>query len=509
MATPHWPVPCLQYRFSETSGTTFVEDIAGEDLALTTGAGSGFTTITGGNAYNFAGTAIAKSTTRTATGPVYDALNGASAAAVESVYDVTVITSPKTRACLAGVLYGNPSLDDTGVLSFGVFDSNTGYHAGVRGTTTVDSVAITGTPAITTGLHHGCLVFDTTNASPRYRLYIDAAQVGTATLAASETLTLANQTAVLASSVPGSGACDVKTGWVAFFNERLSPGVIADRSAALLVDNDTAPAAPIIVWHQASAVAVTANLAGATVAPVFVYPPAIQSGDLLRCVIGQKPATANGGGVTMPTGSWTLGASLLAAGGYATTLGADTGNTNLYVFYKEADGTETGNCSDIACTDQNVTWAVIERFSKSSGTWDLAFTTGSQTAAGDLSITLDADPGVTADDYIAIAVCIPTDIGTAGARWDTETISQTGITFGTIYETTEVGSSNSNDIGGLIYRGRANSGTSSAAPAITANFTSGTTTNVRGPAIFMRMRASSSPTPPASTQTGNLFFGSL
>lgn len=80
--------------------------------------------------------------------------------------------------------------------------------------------------------------------------------------------------------------------------------------------------------------------AGTTVAPS--YPTGITAGDVLVMFVGQKPATANAGTVTTPTG-WTLQDSLTAAGGYGTTLGADTGNTNLFVYTKDTvTGAETG-----------------------------------------------------------------------------------------------------------------------------------------------------------------------
>ena len=49
------------------------------------------------------------------------------------------------------------------------------------------------------------------------------------------------------------------------------------------------------------------------------------------------------GGVNTPQG-WTAisGGSITGAGGW-NTLGGDTGNTNIFSFYRVADGTETGN----------------------------------------------------------------------------------------------------------------------------------------------------------------------
>ena len=68
---------------------------------------------------------------------------------------------------------------------------------------------------------------------------------------------------------------------------------------------------------------------GTTVAPA--YPAGILATDAVLLFVGQKPSTANGGTVTTPTG-WTLRDELTGAGGYGTTVGIDTGNTNLRVY---------------------------------------------------------------------------------------------------------------------------------------------------------------------------------
>lgn len=78
--------------------------------------------------------------------------------------------------------------------------------------------------------------------------------------------------------------------------------------------------------------------AGASVAPA--YPAGIVAGNGLLLLVGQKPSTANGGTCSTPAG-WTPIGSITGAGGYGTGLAADTGNTNLFAFFREAAGTFT------------------------------------------------------------------------------------------------------------------------------------------------------------------------
>ncbi len=247
-----------------------------------------------------------------------------------------------------------------------------------------------------------------------------------------------------------------------------------------------------ITYQSAGAVAYSgAGGAATSVAPA--YPASIATGDLLVLIVGQKPATANGGGVTTPTG-WTAITSLTGAGGYGTTLSADQGNTNVFAYYIIATGSLTGTLT-VTLTDNDISWAQMYRLSNATGGWSVAGTTGSDTTAGNVSITMSADPGVTAGDYILGAMVIPTDV-TTPAQFSAEALSQTGITFGTVAEIAEPDSGTGNDIGGFTYGAPVSSGTASAAPTLTAT-AGGTTTNVRGPGVFIRVRES------ASTTLGN------
>ena len=241
-----------------------------------------------------------------------------------------------------------------------------------------------------------------------------------------------------------------------------------------------------VTWISSGGPAYSAASGASVAAP---FPASIASGNALIAFVHQKPATANGGGCTTPTG-WNLLGSITGAGGYGATLGADTGNTNLFVYTREAAGTESGT-QTFNLSDNNVSAAIIHRLSKPSGnTWSFAMATGSDTSAGSVSITFGSDPGVIAGDVTLVAFGIPTDV-TTPTQFSAEAITQTGVTYGTVTEVEEWDTTNGNDLGGVTCYATATAGTSSAAPVFTAT-AGGTTTNVRGPGVFVRVRSASS-----------------
>ena len=225
------------------------------------------------------------------------------------------------------------------------------------------------------------------------------------------------------------------------------------------------------------------------------YPSSVASGDLLILLVGMKPITPNVGTVITPSG-WTSITSLVGAGGYGTTLAGDTGNTNIFAFYKIATGSLTGSLT-VNTEGNNVSWAQVYRFSNATSAWSIAGTTGSDTSAGDVSILFGSDPGVTIGDYILGAMVIPTDV-TTPIQFSVEALVQTGITFDVVTEINEPDSTNRNDIGGFTIYAPVSLGTSSDVPTMTAT-AGGTTTNVRGPGVFIRIRESASVSAPTVT----------
>lgn len=238
-----------------------------------------------------------------------------------------------------------------------------------------------------------------------------------------------------------------------------------------------------ITYGANGAVAYSA-LNGGTVSPA--YPAGIAAGDLLVLIIGMKPSAANGGSVTTPAG-WTPIVSLTGAGGYGTTLGADTGNTNVFSFSKTAVGTETGTLAVTLATN-NISWAQMYRLRGGAGTtWSVVGATGADTTAGAaVSVAMTTNPGVTAGDFIIGAMVIPTNV-TTPAQFSAENLTQTGVTFGARTEIIEPDTALGSDLGGVTYRAPVSAGTGTGNPTFTAT-AGGTTTNVRGPGIFIRVR---------------------
>jgi hypothetical protein len=228
--------------------------------------------------------------------------------------------------------------------------------------------------------------------------------------------------------------------------------------------------------------------AGTTVAPSYSTLPAIQANDEIVLIVAQKPSAANGGTVTTPTG-YTLQGSLTGAGGYGATLGNNTGNTNLFVYTKNSvSGTETGTLTVTVGTN-GVCGAVFVLLRPIAGSAiSYAFASGSDSTAGNVSITCGSDPGETAGD---IALHVFGGSSNLILPFSAQALTTTGITYGTVSEVVEYGTTVGNDVAGYVAVAKAQSGTSSAAPVFTATV-GGTTTNARGPGVLLRMRAASS-----------------
>ncbi len=234
----------------------------------------------------------------------------------------------------------------------------------------------------------------------------------------------------------------------------------------------------------AAAVAVLASTGVTPITPA--YPAGITANHALVLVVASKPApTANTGTCTTPAG-WTLRESLTGAGGYGATLGIDTGNTNLWVFTKDTvTGSESGTLS-VTIAAHGPAWAVIIRIPSGGGALSFAATDGSDITAGNVSVAGAANPGFTSGDVAIWAMCIPTDV-TTPAQFSAHAITATGATFAAAAELAEPDSSTGQDIGGMLAWASVSSGTSSGAPTFTST-AGGTTTNVRGPGIILRIR---------------------
>jgi len=228
----------------------------------------------------------------------------------------------------------------------------------------------------------------------------------------------------------------------------------------------------------------TASSTTTTISPSYSALGTISAGDLLICWVGMKPSTANSGSATAPTG-YSLIRKVTGMGGFGATLGSGTGNTNLFCFAKVADGTETGTIS-ITLATNNVSWAAIDRYAKTLTDWTVDWADGEDASpTGNTSIALGQNPGITAGDFVASAMCIPSN-SNSGAFFSAEAITATGLSGQTTTEIAECPVASGNLISGVRTRTSGFTGTATSVPTFTA--TVATVANGRGPIIAIRIR---------------------
>ncbi len=242
----------------------------------------------------------------------------------------------------------------------------------------------------------------------------------------------------------------------------------------------------------ASGATVFSTGGGTTVAPTWPTTAAGLGGiDLL--FVGTKPTTSGAGQVAVPDSAgfrWL--ATLNAAGGYGGSSAADTGDSDLHVYWRQSSDAVTGSITvTVAVGATNgVAAAKIMRFKTNvGGNVRPLCATGSQTAAGNLSVEFATNPAAwrtRVGDMIAAVFIAPTDIQT-GANYSAQALTQTGVTFGTVTEQQEWNSTNGFDCGGFAAYAPVLVGAGLGKPTLSA--TAVTTTNVRGPAAFVRLRA--------------------
>jgi hypothetical protein len=245
------------------------------------------------------------------------------------------------------------------------------------------------------------------------------------------------------------------------------------------------------------------SLSTSGITSVFVsFPVGILSTDVVLLFFGQKPATANGGGSTTPTG-WTLRESLLAAGGYGATLGADTGNTNLWIYSWDTPIAGQTGSQTLSISGNNISWAFMVRIPSGGGALSYGSADGQQTTTPTSPMSIALTNGTTATNFAAgdmaiWAMCIPTDV-TTPAQFSAQAVTATGAVFATAVELNEPDTALGNDIGGYSAYAFVDSGSSTTAPTVQTDV-AGTLTNVRGPVVLLRVREA------AAAITGTMDF---
>jgi hypothetical protein len=241
------------------------------------------------------------------------------------------------------------------------------------------------------------------------------------------------------------------------------------------------------------------------------YPTGLTANTAIFMFIGQKPSRDDRNTVNTPAG-WTLVDNIDRVGGYGTTLGADTGNTSLYLFRKTTvTGTETGTQA-VTLDDNNVSWGFMVRVSYAAGaTVQVGSADGQNAVAppvnGVFSVTLTNGAVPTnfqSGDLALWAMCIPTDVQTPSA-FTSRSVSATGTTFAAAVELNEPDSATGNDIGGYSAYAFATAGSSTAAPTVSATVT-GTLTNNRGPIVLARLREIGGVAPTRRAPRGHRWF---
>jgi hypothetical protein len=209
-----------------------------------------------------------------------------------------------------------------------------------------------------------------------------------------------------------------------------------------------------VTWGNASAFN---HGTGATAAPT--YPGSIAVDDLLLLVV----AWANTTNVapTTPAG-WTAPPNNTYTGG-AGAFGVDTGPRGVTVFYRIADGTESGS---VTVTNPGTTPTIsaqIIRLSKTGATWELKVVGGGDTTSDTAySVTAASDPGAVAGDHAIVVSAWHPDTATSASP----ALTWTGT--GTATLTARAGSANTagNDLRATV-QSRDITGTSTAAPVYT------------------------------------------
>lgn len=158
-----------------------------------------------------------------------------------------------------------------------------------------------------------------------------------------------------------------------------------------------------VTLAQAGALATTG-----TGSLVVAHPAASTAGRWLTLPVGIKPSART---ATAPTG-WAVLAGLTGGAGSS---GADTGQTRLYVFGREADGVETSTTITLSGNGNPGMGLVVAYDKTVAGAWAVASTTADDatqaTGVDAITGTFAADPGITAGDLVEVTFHATTDAG--------------------------------------------------------------------------------------------------
>ncbi len=219
-----------------------------------------------------------------------------------------------------------------------------------------------------------------------------------------------------------------------------------------------------------------------TITPTY---PTVSAGDYMILEVGQKYADRT---VPTPSGWTALGATTGGAGSNAT---PDEGNVKVWVYGKEADGTESGTLS---ITDSGGTADVMYgrmcSFTKAGGTtWDVVggALASDNTAGTSLVWTYDTDPGVETNDWLLTMWCINSDNYT-----HTHALTCSGLSSITTASRMNSASTSGGNVRLGLVTHVIGAGTSSGVATYTNTASSSATNSPAGASVLVRLREVSS-----------------
>lgn len=252
-----------------------------------------------------------------------------------------------------------------------------------------------------------------------------------------------------------------------------------DLDLELEVSDATSPTAPTVTFGNVGAAGTATN----TTTHNVNYPASgIVAGDTFYAFLSGMSSTA-GTNFTPPSG-WTLVGTL--EGGSGAAYGVDVGNRRVSVFKRDtlASGSETGSVTFTltGSTTNTIFGSIINVRGPSGHTITEALSTGADTSAGTgFSATGSTSLPWQDGDLLAILVASSTDSATQSAQ----SITATGVTFGTRTNRRSTAATGGNDHRHILDTVPITTGSGSSAP--TYAYTASASTS--GPVAFLRIRA--------------------
>lgn len=247
------------------------------------------------------------------------------------------------------------------------------------------------------------------------------------------------------------------------------------------VPTSTSPGSPVFGTQGAVAT-------GGTTSITVAFPSSIAAGDLLVLFVAVRNGSAT---ITTPASPVFTAPSNNEASGGAGAEGADAGTSKCAVFYREADGTESGNLTVTIGNSPSTSTGILLRYTKAFpwATWSVAAAQGTDVSSGTTawSAAMNVDPGIAIGDVLLSCIVPNTDAST----WSTEDVTGTGLASALTSERTETNvTTPGNDLDIVVCEHDVTAALTSGVPTVVAT-TVGTT--AEGSTVLFRMRLGGTP----------------